>query len=382
MSLESNYDEVFFAKSIEIFKRPVASKPLEVQLHNTSVILPPFPINNEWSLPDININQIHNDRFGRAEAFVCHIQNPPWVNRKDARYYAIALSAILSFATGRLWKAATSAHLNNRISPTESYLTEMALRNPVLTAGAGAQLRNPSEEDQAADQRNTSKLIETLHGLKPKQYQAAMQAIRLVHLSMMGIREDYGLGYLLIVSALESAAQVATKRSDYDVKHENLPDWESVAETNHACRLLLEEYKKMQVNNKHLTKRYVDFIFKYCPLDSWPSLIKSSLRLHFIGFAWHYSNIMQTELAGIGIQSYDEIRTLIGDSYKFRSKYVHEGKTPPNTQKNADGALWELMYKDENPTTPIKLPTYTLLFLLAQYSISAWCGCPKQATHG
>ena len=99
-----------------------------------------------------------------------------------------------------------------------------------------------------------SALITRLHSVSYKTYVILMQAIRLVHLSLLNKRDDFGLAYLLLVSAIESVAQQAVKRDSVRKTHPSEEVWKLKAREDPVFDELLGAYRELRGQNQYLLK--------------------------------------------------------------------------------------------------------------------------------
>ncbi len=296
--------------------------------------------------------------------------------------FIYALSAIISFVLGRSIKAPRNGYwIEERIMDVRE-LRDLAIQHPILSAGPGAY--NPIIQESALRElhMDCQKLIIVLYDIPYKKYKELMQSIRLVHLALLNKREDFALGYYLLVSAIESFAETAIDRKKVKSRHVLEEEWKNIAIENEVVNRLFEEYKKMSGMNKYLGKRFVEFIIKYCPLDQWNKIKHpyDDMGLPSIDFSGTTSDCSynnrgtQTYLQG---QSEEEIRGILLDAYNHRSKFTHKGKNPPHLMPNSFHMFFDKQkhvkkVNDSDESVEIILPNFNLMTFLAKNSILSY----------
>ena len=260
--------------------------------------------------------------------------------------------------------------------------------HPILVAGPGAE-QVLSEATRRRYGRDIAALTTKLYLLPYKDYVLTLQALRLVYLSLINKREDFGLAYLLIVSAIEVIAQLAITKNEVLTEEEDQKVWNVKAQSDADFAKLLKNYEQTQKAKTHLTKRYIKFIEKFSPFEKWEEIIPhrnqeltdilkeispSSDNSHLI--AKHWFETYPNEL------SPEDIRKIIGSSYEHRSRFVHSGIQPPHNDPNPFSRFFQEVY-ELNPNGQIKirfdgrikkflLPNYELLIGIARNAISKW----------
>ena len=206
-------DHVLFDECIEAF-RPFETPIVSGDVASThSYLLLGFDLPESWGLPNCTIHPtIRVHLPGHYVALISRIDNPEWVGRFNPHLFGIALASIVSFVTGRVCGSPRDGYLCRRDQLTDHDLSELALQHPILIAGPGCVHTSLSRERINSYYRAISALIEKLISVKRDTYLIAMQAIRLVHLSLLNKRNDFGLAYLLLVSAIETVAQESHKK--------------------------------------------------------------------------------------------------------------------------------------------------------------------------
>jgi hypothetical protein len=151
------------------------------------------------------------------------------------------LASIISFITGRRCIAARDPYFNEA-QLSESKIIQAATLLPVLTAGPGSSFCCYEEDQSHSPQEPINRIPEVLGKVNDKTYMTLMQAIKLPQLSIPKKREDFGLAYLLIVSAIEAITQIAISRKSVSEKHPKEADWERKAKSDAEWNELLVEY--------------------------------------------------------------------------------------------------------------------------------------------
>ncbi|WP_461139330.1 hypothetical protein, partial [Spirosoma pomorum] len=220
-----------------------------------------------------------------------------------------------------------------------------------------------------------------------KHYLSIFQAVRLVHLTLLTKREDFALGYSLLIAAIESVSQIAIKRDKVKViNKEREAQREKLAEDNVLIQELLESYKSARGNNQYLSERFVKFILDYCPVDSWEEMPHP--RENFIqrideleGVEGSFNHIIEKN----HWEKYpddlteDQIKIMLADSYKHRSAFIHTGRSTPHKYPQSHARFFEVIrevikkeeeggfYTYEHVETTI--PNFDLMSFIAKKSI-------------
>lgn len=378
MSRAVTADHVLFDECIDAFRRLEPQKTSIFNAASTSYVLAGFELPEPWMLPHCLLHPSQRVHLpGPNAAFICRVDNPEWVGTHNSHLYGIALSAIMSFTTGKLCKSTRSDYFGRSENLRDDDLFQLALIHPVLFAGPGANHIVLAAAKMQEHQESISELMTRLYSVPYKKYLQLMQAIRLVHLSLQNRRDDFGLAYFLIVAAIESVAQHATKEGKK--KHPSEKVWEMKAKDDPAFADLLAAYKKLSSHDKRLKERYIELIFKFAPIESWDELvphprqdlvdqIKETDPNHTIDhvLSKHWSDKYPSELTP------EQIHKILGDSYTHRSCFVHRGEQPPHKQTSYNRFFEEKYDFNGEILTKSLLPKYELLFRVAQRSIAGW----------
>lgn len=217
------------------------------------------------------------------------VKNPSWVNEAafdHPHLFGEALSALISFVTLRSVKSPRDGY-GLRIESLENIpshcLEEMAFTLPFLCAGPGAHDSRLEEATEDQFIKEIQELISNLEKIDENLYVFALEVIRLVQLSILVKRDDFGLAYLLLISAIEAVSQKAIKRKSK--KHEKEKEWEKLARSNPLFKELLVEYKDIRGRDKYLSDRFIEFIVTYSPSEEWENIVKS--RYAFMDREWN-----------------------------------------------------------------------------------------------
>lgn len=365
MRSEAANNHVSFESCIEAF-RPTKEIPEYGRgWVSESYILTDFKLLEPWALPNCTIHPSTKISItGTHSAFISKVEIH--TERQKNFLFNIALASIITFATGRVCRAHRNEYfMVHEGFKDESHL-ELALTHPIITCGPGTQCNLP-ENILATHANNVSSLINKLLSLPPKKYNEAMQAIRLVHLSASSQKDDFGLSYLLIVVAIESASKAEAGKPKRH-QHPKETEWNTKPELHE----LLKAYQDASSKNYDLKKRYVDFILKYAPITEWEQAVPDPNE--------HITSLTTYKLTKRDSDIYPEelteelIAKLLGDSYSHRSGYVHQGQQPPHKEIGFTSTrFFEIEYGvlGNNYTTAIR-PTYEALKGLAKYSITKW----------
>lgn len=353
-----------------------------------SILMMPFEITTQWGLPNCTVHPSVKTKLpGPYSAFISKVDNPQWCNTQTPHLFGNALASIFTFVTGRPCKSPRDGYLcfgdfNDNIARSAS---EMAMAYPVLTAGPGAahsQLPEQLLQNYHAEIEST---INYLQSIPYKSYTIAMQAIRLIHLSLCNKREDYGLAYLLIASAIETVAQVAIPKKEFSTKHHCEPTWKKLAQEDPAVAELLHSFEEARGKNGHITQRYVKFIMDFAPPSTWENLVRHQHQdlvdtILRTNINYPVAHMLRKESYEVYPSELDEtsITKLISDSYKYRSNFAHQGQQPPHKTSLQSYRFFEPQVRyDNNEIIQTQLMTYELLVGIAKLSISNWLSSVK-----
>lgn len=373
-------DHVLFDECIEAFRPHPDRQYLRIPGPTRhSYLFTDFGLQDDWQLPHCLVHKSQRvDLVSSYRAYVCVVDNPVWADSLNSHLYGVALASIVSFATGRLCKSTRTDLYTMPHEPCNDFqLCQLGIYHPILWAGSGSVHTSLTDARQADYKERVSSLITTLHAVSYEKYLLLMQAVRLVHLSLSNKREDFGLAYLLIVSAIESVARKAISRNSVRKQHPSERIWETRAVEDQSFKDLLVAYKDARGTNHYLKERYVRFIERFAPADTWEAIIAHPLQ----GIADHESPKSAERLVAKGFHekypsdlSADEISKMLADSYDHRSTFVHVGKQPPHRQPVSLDRFFQVLRQesDEHRVVETLLPNYELLLGIARHSIRAW----------
>ena len=376
MSRAVTADHVLFDECIKAFRPddeywvPFDKGP------NHSFLLTPFYLSVPWQFDNCDIDSsVKVTLPGANSAFISKVTNPESVGTHNSHLFGIALSAITSFCWLKPCKSTRDGYLCRRTQLTNLDYSELALNYPVLVAGPGANHSRVSETKLVLMHKELEQLVSKLLDVDIKTYRIVMQSIRLVHLSLLTKRDDFGLAYLLAISAIETIAQHAIKRNKVKSKHPKEAEWKLRAKEDDMFKELLESYLDSRGNNQYLRERFVTFIEQFAPFESWTSYIEhpmSHIADTIDGFE-HLTKKNWFEKYPEDL-SPEQIKSIISDAYVHRSCFIHRGEQPPHTDPNPSFHRFFQDYRsyDGYDVTEKLLPNYELLVGLAKHSITNW----------
>ncbi|MED3986962.1 hypothetical protein P4646_23335 [Peribacillus simplex] len=336
-------DHVMFHESIEVF-RPEKIDP-NGKVNNIGFILLDFELKDGWVFGKFKISPTRKVDLGSIySAFIAPVVWLEPIESDKIHLVAIAIGSLVSFITSRPVKTARDSFFKEDIN-TEEGLRERGIYFPVKTTGTG--FTNTQISQTRIDNYYTelSELTDLLYRIPYDDYIRFMQAIRLLNLGHINKREEFSLSYYLLVSALESIAQLAIPIER--VKEPMEEEWENLAKTNKAVKNLLGQYKSLRESGHQLTKRFREFILKYCPVKEW------NLHEHPLANALdtYLSEFKASDLKGLTEKQWyeilpeelkpKEIKKIIEDTYKYRSKFTHEGGAMPHNNPNGAERFFE-----------------------------------------
>jgi hypothetical protein len=301
-----------------------------------SYLITSFQLKQEWDIgicivpPSITIRLP-----GGNSAFICTVNTPKWVENGQSHFFGIALSAVISFITGTGCKSTRYDYLSRHPNLSDDNRLRLALINPILTAGPGATRTSLSSEWETSIGREVKELIDLLNRIDYKKYVIAMQSIRMIQLSLINKRDDFGLAYLLVVSAIEAIAQKVIARDDVKPKEPYEEVWKEKAKVDLVFAHLYRTYKSARGENGYLKQRYIKFILDYAPFSSWEEYARfPSWEEYYDGNNFGINNLFIKDWYKITPRDFppEEIDKILKDTYNHRSSFVHAGKQPPHRE--------------------------------------------------
>ncbi|KZN15487.1 hypothetical protein OA79_00800 [Marinomonas sp. TW1] len=382
MSRAVTSDHVLFDECINAFRSEGEMLPNFDKGKSISYLLTPFLLPKIW---DFNLFSVEPSVQvmlpGAYSAFICKINNPDSVGTHNSHLFGIALSAVVSFTTLKPCKSTRDDYLCRREKLSELDYNQLALHHPILTAGPGFNHSSVSDSKLLEMQSELQELTSKLMSVDSKVYRLVMQSIRMIHLSLLVKRDDFGLAYLLVVSAIEAIAQHAVKRNKVKKKHPQENEWKKRAKEDLMFEELFKSYLDSRGNNQYLRERFVLFIETYAPVKDWESYVEHPMSGvadtiithnpkqdvgHLIGKKWFekYPDDL----------SPSEIELILSDAYVHRSCFIHRGEQPPHNDPNPSLHRFFQDYRSYNGFNLEEklLPNYELLVGLAKHSIINW----------
>lgn len=362
-------EHVLFDECIKSFHPNAADPGLHIAGSESAFILLDFELLEEWNLPSCVIcpSAMMALPDGRA-GFVSEVKIKLKLPYNTSELYAAALSSVLTFSTGRLCKSPPRHYRKASLGRGK---IEMAIDHPTKIIGIGATDYSMPKEKLEKLYKSAKDLMGKLYEIPYEKYIVSMQAMRLVHLSLMNKRNDFGLAYLLIVSSIEVAAQQAVSVESVATNHESLSKWEAIEDPE--FRELLTEYKKIKARDKYSGKRYRKFIKTYCPSSEWKlSHPREKYMDEEEWEVWSRRLRVDEETSPSDLKA-KKIDSMINDSYHHRSSFVHQGTQPPHREPVASSRYFQVVtYLEEGKVRDVYLPNYELMYFIAQKSITKW----------
>ena len=382
MSRAVTADHVMFNECISMF-RP---DPLEINAEGEELVgylLLDFSLELPLEFNHFSIQPTIEIRLpGAYAAYVAPVIQPKWFKMPhNTHLFTIGLSAVVSFVTGRPIKAPRDGYLTRRKDLDVNGLRELAIQHPILTAGPG---NHDTRLSKATFDKMRSELYETIRLLFEMPYPlyvATMQAIRLVHLAHLNHRDDFGLSYYLLVSAMEPIAKTAIKRKSVATQHDLFDKWKEISQSDPEFNQLFKTYQQERSKNQYLGRRLVEFVMRYCPPEQWNELehpeenstgYTSEMSHGSHDWSWvtkkKWYEIYPEDLTE------EEIRKLISDCYVHRSTFTHEGKNPPHQTPYSSNRFFDKETVVDDKTNEFRmyevvLPNYRLISFIAKRSI-------------
>ncbi|MBT2603950.1 hypothetical protein J7E55_13155 [Bacillus sp. ISL-53] len=316
---------------------------------------------------------------GAYKAFISRVKLPKWFEwDHNSHLFTIGLASVISFVSGRPVKSPRDGY-TSRKELDQRTLSELAIQFPILSAGPGAHDTRLSNESYTKLKEKLHEILILLYSVPYELYKTVMQSIRLVQLAQLNKRDDFGLGYYLLVSAVEPIATEAIKRKKVVSKNQIKEEWKDIAKKDEEFNDLLEKYQQELSKNRYIGKRFVEFIMHYCPPAQWFDLKHPHENMtEYVGDLTGQSQDWVTKKQWYEIYpddlSDDQIRAILSDVYVHRSKFTHEGKNPPHRHPNSSNRFFEeeriIEYvKGDHRYKEILLPNFQLISFIANRSI-------------
>jgi len=380
MSRAVTADHILYDESIKIFrKQQDDSFNALPQEKSKSFILTSFEITEIW---DLNICKIHPtieiSLPGPNRSFISEIENPEWVGSHNSHLFGIAISSIVSFLTHKLCKSTRDDYLSIKSKISIEELYELALNHPILTAGPGSFFTRLTKENEIKIRNEIKDFITSLFKIDYNVYINIMQTVRLMHLSLMNKREDFGLSYFLAVASIESIAQKVITRNKVKAKNELDNKWQIKSENDEDFAALYKAYKESRGNNQYIKERYIKFIKLYSPFEKWEEYVKHPYsELYDSVKEIHNDYDNQRLLTKNWFEKYPsdlsdaELESILSDSYKYRSFFVHQGQQPPHNDPNPSYyRFFQECRSYQNGKYEDKvLPNYELIISISKFSL-------------
>ncbi len=372
-------DRVIFKECILSFRpdKDIGDLKNEIVNKNSGYLLLDFNLNVDLNFGFFQIKRsLEVGLPGPRSAFISPVILPDWVEEFYSHTFTLGLASVLSFVWNRPVKAPRDGYMNGRTNISEFELEQLAILHPILTAGPGYSATRLSTATINEMHSNSKKIITKLFQLPYETYTEVMQSIRLIQLAYLNERDDFGLSYYLLISAIESIAVKAVKRKKTDVKHPKENLWKEMGEKDPEVKELLKLYKEAR-DSKGLAKRFVNFILEFCPIDEWNEMehpMQSTLSYieeitgekNDFWLKKNFYEIYPEDLTA------DEINAVLMDLYKNRSAFTHEGKNPPHNDPYGPEKYFERQgfINDEYLYESRVMINYKLMCFITNRSIS------------
>ncbi|MEC0265125.1 hypothetical protein [Paenibacillus anseongense] len=372
-------DHVLFNECIPMF-RPEKIEILNDEKQNYAYLLLDFALTEPFQFEYFIIEPtIEVHLHGAYKAFISKVSIPKWLDH-NAHLFTIGLSAVLSFITGRPTKAPRDGYFSNGEVLDQHSISELAIQFPVLSAGPGNHGVHLASEVISKFKENLHELLTLLYSIPYKQYETIMQSIRLVQLAHLNKREDFGLGYYLLVSAMEPIATTAIKRKRVVDSKQIKEEWKEIAKTDLQYKNLLDMYQQELSKNRYIGKRFVEYVMEYCPPNQWFDLDHplENIKKYIDETSDHHQSGWITQKHWYETYPDDlndnEIRTILTNVYDHRSKFTHEGKNPPHRSPYSYNRFFDKEsfveeIEGDFRHVEIILPNFQLIAFIARRSI-------------
>ncbi len=317
---------------------------------------------------------------GAHAAFIAPLDLPPHLDRDSGHPFGIAVSCLVSFATGRPTHAPRDPYFLGRELDSQSTAV-LALKFPVLVAGPGAHESMLSGQTLNAFARRIQEVDALLRALPWSEFARIIRAMRLVQLAHNVFRDDFALAYYLLVSAIETIARRAISRREVAERHDQEDKWEQAAIQDPVVSAVLRAYRYERGKNQYLRKRFVKYVLRYCPPREWLRLEHplADIKAHLdtLGHTGSTNHLVRKHWFELYPEDLPEplIEGILGNLYTYRSIFTHEGKAPPHRNPISYNRYFdeELEFdEDSGEVRRLILPNYRLVAFIAQQAILAF----------
>ena len=330
-------DHVLFEEAIAAY-RPGAS-----------LLAPGPPVTHGYVLLDWALTEpIETDVFtlmpteridfaGARAAFVAQLALGDGHSRLSAFHFSVAGAALISLALGRPVRTGDSI---DRVP------SQLALHFPVLIAGPGLHEWQIARETLARYREAIQAVVRVVDLLPNDEYPRVMRAARLVQLAHNHVKEDFSLGYYLLVSAIEVMATQAISREEVRVEHPREREWREKGRSDPSIKVLYEAYREERGRNQYIRKRFLEFVLRYCPPSMWTELddplANEEAVLRELSPGWASSrprlpfDVSPADLPEAAVTE------ALGNLYTYRSGFTHKGEAPPHRSPISHNRYFDL----------------------------------------
>lgn len=378
-----NEGHILFDECILAFRPDGAGDEYKRSKPYHSYILTDFIISSEWVIAGFKVlPSLRIELPNGAIAFISKVENPESWNGDSSHLFGEALSTVVTFVTGRLCRSPRSgiAFYRDQLS---NELIEMGMLHP-LTLGQ----KTIAEDEECTELQlyyfeDVCNFVEVLYSIDLGNYEIIMQAMRLIHLSLMTKKLDFGLAYSLVVAAIEAIAQHAVTQAEVEITYDEESEWAARSRNEPDFKMLFNAFKSARHGNRGLSKRYIRFILNHAPIEKWEAIVPITSGQKGIMEFWTENHLKRNlPVSGeirFGNEIYpgdvsdDDVQNALKKSYSYRSDFVHQGKQPPNAKAVAYERFFETRYDARDPKRNGELlPTYDFLLTIARFSMTSW----------
>ena len=339
-------DHTLFDEAIAVFR------PQEAPLQLPTVIEGPAHVLLDFELPvAINCGNFQLQPTRRVKlavacaAFVAPLILPPYVNHVSRIHFVVAVSTLISLAVRRPVKTLRGDEPSVLYSLPERDAI-LALHFPVLIAGPGYHDWQLSGRSIAQYEQSIKAVASLMSSLPFNDYVRFMRAMRLFQLAHNFERDDFALACYLLVSAIETIAERAISR-------------------------------KEAAGPSHRKKKFVQFVFRYCPPSQWAELDhpwanrQSLWEVPYPSKAFGYLTKRHWSEVYLDDLSEQDLEIVIDNLYQYRSTFTHHGAPPPHRDPVSFNRYFEVQtdYDAKRRECRIVLPNFRLISFIAQRAI-------------
>ncbi|MBQ4837094.1 hypothetical protein [Pseudoalteromonas luteoviolacea] len=165
----------------------------------------------------------------------------------------------------------------------------------------------------------------------------------MIQLACHNYDEDFDLSFSMLVSAIESVAQIAMPEPE---KHELHNVWKKSTKNDPDLKALFQYYCDLRVHDKRLKERFASFVFKYFPTEKWWDLYDDGILMHGFNSPYNEATELSRKHSEFRPNHFtpEQLKGIVKETYNYRSKFVHRGESTPH--RNPKLGSWQRFFEE------------------------------------